>query len=272
MLTDSQLLELALQPFRVLEELAIPAAYERSVKFERGLLTTQRYLLGASIRAVGKEKLMEAAGSLRPPKQLLDCFRQSLYGASAVLFGFEGGNHGAVFKLYAEYQHQPRAEFPVAHFDAFSGFKWDPVTGADIAETVYRYEGAVEANDLASRIDGFLGELNLNELCAPASELAHRVKQAGVSFDPFWLNIGELRAPVRAFDVNLYPTGLTVADVQDALRSVGEIFGIPRESIENLLSVAGPCKLGHLSAGASRRRQGFITIYFEPVDQNLRFN
>lgn len=271
-LTDPQLLELALQPFRALEELAIPAAYERSAKFECGLLTSQRYLLGVPTTQVESARLIEAARRLNPPSTVLDRFRHLIVGASTVLFGFEGDERGAVFKLYTE--HLSRVSTRSSDrlkVDLFTGFKWDAVAGKTVAETRYRYSDRIEITDLHEKIDSFLSVRGLEELRLPASELTNRVAESGVSFDPFWLEISEVNQPIRAFDINCYPAGLFLGDVGGALMRVSKSFGVGHDALEKLLDVAGAFRLGHLSAGESRQGQSFFTVYFEPVDHDSRF-
>jgi hypothetical protein len=67
---------------------------------------------------------------------------------------------------------------------------------------------------------------------------------------PFiYLEVSETGNPRRSFDVNLYKSGLAVADAASQLRAAAAHFGIAEERFEAVLAPMQRMPLGHIAAG-----------------------
>jgi hypothetical protein len=285
----------AVRPFEVLESLDLPAHYERSFKMRPGALRAQRYLLGVPTAGVSGTRLIEAARRLGMPEHLQPGFAHSLEGASMVLYGFEGGDDGTVFKAYTE--HRARLALALAALgeggawpapvELFRGFKWrevgrlatrgallDEVDAASMGsapvsgvQTVYRALPGLRMQQVLAEVKARLRDVRVAPLRVAVLDLLDLVQRARPDFAPVWLDVGELDEPVRAFDLNLYDAGLRVQDIAVELRMLAQALRIERDLVRRLLAAAGPGLLGHVCAGCGRDGLPCLTIYFEPAGQ-----
>lgn len=80
-----------------------------------------------------------------------------------------------------------------------------------------------------------------------------------------YLEVSEQGNPRSSFDINLYKSGLVVADAGQQLRQAGAYFHVAGELIEAQLMRLGTCPLGHLSSGPDRKGKEFLAVYGETV-------
>jgi hypothetical protein len=265
---------LALLPFTVLETLGLKARYERSFKLSPGSLLAQRYLLGVPVSSQSRGLMVEAARRMGMPAAAQTRFERALEGASTALYGCEAGPDGVVLKAYAEYRARLERSLAAARstgatpspVEMFVGFKWrgDAQPALRAAQTHYTGHPALGATDVLSAVNARLsGERNAAVRRAVQAVLgqAFGARQAR---SPLWLDVGEVEAPTRAFDLNLYDAELSVDDVAAALTDLASAFGIAPALWQRLLRAAGPGMLGHVSAGQSRQATPYLTVYFEP--------
>lgn len=78
-----------------------------------------------------------------------------------------------------------------------------------------------------------------------------------------YLDVSESDNPRCSFDVNLYKTGLRVADAAPELRRAAAHFDLAAEVIDTQLQRLGPRPLGHLSGGMDRHGVEFLSVYGE---------
>lgn len=267
------LLQAALKPFQALEAQGLAAQYERSFKLEPGRLITQRYMLGVRTDSASEAALIAAARAVGMPETALDAFAQSLGTASTVLFGFEGielprsGDEAPVFKVYAEYRDRLADRSPGdAPIELFRGFKWQPGEEEAWVETRYGCRPGLSAEEIRTRGAQLLATPMLEPVRVAVNAVLERSLAAYPGFQPQWLELGEAGQPIRAFDLNLYEAGLQVGDIAWPLSMLASHYRIAPADLERLLAMAGPGLLGHVSAGASRSRAGFLTVYFEPAE------
>lgn len=132
------------------------------------------------------------------------------------------------------------------------------------AQTHYTGHPALGATDVLSAVNARLsGERNAAVRRAVQAILGQAFG-ARHARSPLWLDVGEVEAPTRAFDLNLYDAELSVDDVAAALTDLASAFGIAPALWQRLLRAAGPGMLGHVSAGQSRQATPYLTVYFEP--------
>ncbi len=263
------MIEAALKPFQVLEALGLPAQYERSFKIEPGRLIAQRFMLGVRTEWASDDRLMEAARQIGMPSSAQPVFEQMLTGASAVLFGFEGSESGdgEVFKVYTEHRSRltdravgdPRVEL-------FRGFKWHAWQPEACVQTVYWCRPGLPIEAIRARMREQLAASGLTVLHEAVAAIVDRATAARPGFIPQWVELGEAGQPIRAFDLNLYEVGLRVAAIETLIATLARALGIDPVLVTRLLNAAGSGLLGHVSAGVSRRGEGFLTVYFEPAE------
>ncbi|MFM7570939.1 MAG: hypothetical protein ACKO8O_19875 [Betaproteobacteria bacterium] len=269
---STSLVELAVKHFQVLEALDLPAQYERSFKLQPGELITQRYMLGVDARQAPRQALQEAAHRIGLPAAMRPLFEQALDDASTVLFGFEGvegSEHSsgrAVFKVYAEHRSRLAGRsVEDGPIELFRGFKWHADRQDSGVQTIYWCHPGLSTQSLRAKMSALLADSALAHAARCCEAILDRVVALRSGVQPQWLELGERDQPIRAFDLNLYSAGLQVDAIGQPIRQLAEAFGIERQSLDRLLALAGGGLLGHLSAGASRNGQGFVTVYFEPV-------
>jgi hypothetical protein len=81
---------------------------------------------------------------------------------------------------------------------------------------------------------------------------------------PFlYLEVSETGNPRQSFDVNLYKSGLSVADAASHLRGAAAHFGVAGERFEAVFGEMQQMPLGHIAAGCDRRGGEFLSVYAE---------
>jgi hypothetical protein len=263
------MIEAALKPFQVLEALGLPAQYERSFKIEPGRLIAQRFMLGVRTEWASNDRLMEAARQIGMPSSAQPVFEQMLTGASAVLFGFEGSDSGdgAVFKVYTEHRSRlADREVGDPPVELFRGFKWHARQPQACVQTVYWCRPGLPIEAIRARMREQLAASELTVLHEAVAAMVDRAIASRPGFIPQWVELGEPGEPIRAFDLNLYEASLRVAAIDTWLAKLAQAVRVDRALLVRLLNAAGPGLLGHVSAGVSRRGEGFLTVYFEPAE------
>jgi hypothetical protein len=257
-------------PYQVLEDLNLPARYERSFKLRPGTLLAQRYLLGVPTAGQTPALLGEVARRLGMPGAQQDLFEQALEGASTALYGFEGGPEGALFKAYAEYSTRSSpalmqecgADPPAV--EMFRGFKWRAGSADAGIQTCYSVRPGLGPQQVRALADARLRGQRLDALHGDVLAMLTRALAARPGYAPIWLDLGEVGSTVRAFDLNLYDAGLRVQDIAGEVAAIGRAFLVDALLVQRLLAASGPGLLGHVSAGLGREGQPYLTVYFEP--------
>jgi hypothetical protein len=111
-----------------------------------------------------------------------------------------------------------------------------------------------------------LAASELTVLHEAVAAMVDRAIASRPGFIPQWVELGEPGEPIRAFDLNLYEASLRVAAIDTWLAKLAQAVRVDRALLVRLLNAAGPGLLGHVSAGVSRRGEGFLTVYFEPAE------
>ncbi len=268
-LDEDRLRALALRPFQLFEALEVPCAYERSFKLEGGVLLAQRYMLAVEIDSIGPQRLLAVCRGLAMPESLFEQFQRAIATADLALFGFEGSGQGAIFKAYLEYRlamHQSLGQTPdpEASYRLHMGFKWRADSPDEGLTTVYQCWPGLAADTLRERVDRVY-----RSMPSPVGRDAMRTMiDRGLSrmsaADMLFLDVGEAGQPGRGFDLNFYASGLRVADLCEPIRDAARALGVDVSGFDRLMHIAGPKRLGHLSAGLSRGGSEYLTVYFEP--------
>ena len=247
--------------------LGVGFGFEKSFKMGPGGLRDDRLILGVRTRLAGAAALLDVCRSIDMPPEYLAQFESRLAEANTAGFGFEGDEHGGVYKAYLEFweplwqrvQREPDDTSPAL---LFLGFKWGVRDAARRALARYTCHPLLPVPAIRRRLDALYE-------AQPGSPSLHAAREilalaaARVGGDSFvYVEAEEEGNPRRSFDLNFYKARLRVADLRPALRGLGERYAIA-SSFEDVMRQAGDRPFGHLSGGVGRDGDDFLTVYYE---------
>ena len=252
---------------RRIEGLGVPYGREDAFKMTRQRLLQDRILIGIEATRLPARTFFEIALELGMPAPCMELLRPRLAQANAFFFGIEDRAAGSVCKVYLEFWDQVRAQ--VRRTGARTplllhlGVKWDsarpgrhelahytchPLLG--VPEVLRRMAAIYPPDDAPSARDATLDIVRKGHRQNPAASL-------------LYIEVSESDNPRRSFDVNLYKTGLRVADAAPELRRAAAHFELATGLIDAPLQRLGPRPLGHLSGGTDRHGEEFLSVYGE---------
>lgn len=244
--------------------LKVPFGYERSFRLCRGAIFPDRFLLSLGKGSLGTRPdsaILDLCRRLDLPEHALRTVAQVLPGAWFVHFGFEQGRTSSLYKIYLETglpPGRPQGPEPVLLHRAW---KWDPSDPSRCVLTRYLWYPGLSVPDLLGR----LARIHVDRTRAEALDVARNVVQlAAERVGPEglrYLEVVEDGNARRSFDLNLYPTGLTVADLEPQLLRVVASLAIPEGAYVPLLEALRPKPVGHLAGGVHRAGEEFFTVY-----------
>jgi hypothetical protein len=255
------------QLLRRINELGVPYGREDSFKLTHQQLIASRVLIGIERTNLPTSTMFAIASELGMPVACEAFLAPYLAQANVVLFGIEDRADGSVLKLYLEFWEQVRQEVrrtgartpQLLHL----GVKWDRARPGH--HEVARYI----CHPLLSAVDAMRRMARVYRPDAPQGSGADAlaIVRRGIKRNPavslLYLEVSESGNPRCSFDINLYKTGLLIADAAPELRQAADRFGIEAGAIEAQLKQLGPCRLGHLSGGTDRHGGEFLSVYGE---------
>jgi len=263
--------------FRLVKDLGLRAAFERSFKFLDRCLLTDRFLLGFKRPAPasgGDDAIMNVCRQIDMPGDFREMFREQLHEANIVLFGFEKNETNRAYKAYLEFNERlgqavkqdPMPESVVIH----TGFKWDVSDHSKKVITQYRAFHVLRAEDMAARLlQGFYENRREN----PYRIVDDMVDLAGTRTQPgelLYLEVSEENNLRRSFDINMYLADLQMAEVYLLLVDMARFYSINLEQLEELYEAVKTYKFGHLAGGTDREGKSFLTVYFSEKGSSRR--
>lgn len=263
-------LERILTLFRLLGSFDTQIDFERSFKVVPGDLFQDRFLLGLDRRDLGssaEERIAPICEKIGMPRNLLTSFLQGLADANHVYFGVEKDARGLLYKAYLECRDKIEKEIcgtSVAgrSFPLFAGFKWDASTPARQAIARYDWYPSLTFHEIHERLQMIIAPGGHDELLAIVRGIAERAAGRTSNDDIQFLEVGEQGNPRRSFDINLYKSGLRLADLFPHLLSALRHYGVISESFEAVYQRIKAERFGHLAAGVDREGKEFMTIYY----------
>lgn len=240
--------------------------YERSFKMSAHSLLENRFLMGIPAAAMTPEALAGKCRELAMPTPLMESMICALPGAGSVHFGFEEGPGSAIFKIYLEYwdrlnpARQREDETVLLH----QAFKWDALGSGRSMVADYTCFLKLSREQTLQRIAGIYN----NDAGHPAYDFASRlVALACTRTDQklMYLEVSEAQNRRASFDLNFHAADLKLRDIEPGLRRMSRYYAIPGERFELLLDTLATKTLGHLSGGASRDGDEFMTLYYDPL-------
>jgi hypothetical protein len=250
-----------------IEGLGVPFGREDSFKLGPRSLIADRVLVGIQAASLPAEKFLEIGTSLGMPKQCLPLLEQHFADANAVFFGIEDRAGGSIYKIYLEFWEKVRSEVrrtgsrtpQLLHL----GVKWDPDRPGLYARASYTCHPLLSAGEVMRRIKDIYAQVGPESACDQALGIIRRGIKNNPAAAMIYLEVGESDNPRHSFDINLYKTGIKVADAADELRRAGAHFEITSEAMELALQRLWECPLGHISGGTDRHHREFLSVYGE---------
>ena len=240
------------------EGLGLPVMGESSVKLVQGAALTERYLLSVpagGITAKQAAELVHVAVLLGLEPEMANRLATDLPLSTTLHFGFEGEGERTTLKLYCEFplargwDIARRAGHPLLVHRAV---KWDPRDATRAAVSRYVAHPARNVPQTAARIRELMGQ------GAPADlvlSLFNRAAGRVGAQERLFLDVEEEASPRRSFDLKLYDTRFTTAELGPAIPGLLTFFGIADLRIP-------AAALGHIAGGRGRDGEPFLTLYF----------
>jgi len=249
-------------------ELGTGFGFERSFKMSAGRLQDDRLILGVRSKLTDAASLAGVCRHIGMPEAQIERFEQALPEANTVGFGFEGDEHGGVYKVYLEFwdklwQRLLRAPRDLSPELLFLGFKWQARDAARATVARYTCHPLLPVEDIRRRLEALYearsDSPSLQATLDMLSLAAGRVR--GDSF--VYVEAEEEGNPRKSFDLNLYKARLRVDELQPVLSAVAQIHAIPAQTLVQATARAAGRPFGHLSGGLGRDGRDFLTVYYE---------
>ena len=249
-----------------IEASGLPYGREQSFKLVPGALLADRLLIGVSTTALSLEAALAIGKSFGMPAGAQQLVTRRFKEANAVFFATEESGVHRVFKLYLEFWEAVRRR--VRAGDASPqllhlGVKWDSARPGHFEEAHYICAPLLNTHDVLQRMRSIVPD------AAPAAavDIAQDIVRLAARVRPqapfIYLEVSETGNPRRSFDVNLYKSGLAVADAASQLRAAAAHFGVAGDRFEAVLAGMQQMPLGHIAAGCDRRGGEFFSVYAE---------
>ncbi len=241
---------------------------EDSFKMSHASLQTERFLLGIPTQGIAPARILRWCEVLGMPKRFQAAFLEHAPDANMVGVGLEGSRDHGVYKMYLEFWDKVRLDVRrTGRTDPMLlhlGFKWRAERdGSDGRIARYNCFPRLSVHDTLARIE----EIYSGASTQTAQELAMGIVRRAATAAPtelfLYVETSEEGNPRKSFDINLYKSELTMADIDPFLRGLGRHYGLPDEQFLPLLSQVGPRLLGHLSGGLDRGGNDATTLYYE---------
>jgi hypothetical protein len=252
----------------LIEAECVPYGREDSFKMSRGRLQTQRFLLGIPTQNIAPARILRWCDALGMPHRLQAAFAQHLADANMVGVGLDDSSDHGVYKMYLEFWDNVRDLFRrTGRTDPMLlhlGFKWRAGgDGSDARIVRYHCFPQLSVHDALERIALIYRGAARPTADNLAMEIVRRAARAKPTEMFLYVETSEDGDARTSFDINLYKSELTLADIDPSLRGLGQHFSIPDEPFLPLLARVGPHLLGHLSGGLDGDGQDALTVYYE---------
>lgn len=249
-----------------IEAAGVPYGREQSFKLVPGALVADRLLVGVPTPALSLDATIAIGAALGMPEAAQQLVTRRFRDANAVFFATEESGVHRVFKLYLEFWEVVRRR--VRAGDASPqllhlGLKWDSARPGHFEEAHYVCMPLLNTRDVLQRMRAVVAQGAPAEAVGIAQEIVRIAARSRPQAPFIYLEVSETGNPRRSFDVNLYKSGLAVADAASQLRAAAAHFGVAGERFETVLAAMQQMPLGHIAAGCDRRGGEFLSVYAE---------
>jgi len=273
--TDAERKEKGAAMFRLVEDLDVEIGLEHSCKIVDKTLLSNRFLLGVNKKEIehnAQERIIRICKRLDMPQPLLETFRQCLFDANYVHFGFEESEATCLYKVYVEFwdsikEDLRRGKDPSRTFLLHLGFKWDAFDHNRKAVTRYTWHPWISVEEILDRLGAILDPAMHGLALEVARNIVHTATARIPHQDILYLEVTEEDNPRRSFDINVYRANLQVGELYPLLSRLGQHYAISHAEFHHLYDRIKTKRFGHLSGGVSREGKDFFTVYYgvEPV-------
>jgi hypothetical protein len=247
--------------------LGVPHGREHSFKLVRGRVLGNRVLVGVPRGSLRCDTLLGIAREFGMPVAAQRLLTARFKDANAVFLATEQDGPQWLFKIYLEFWDRVRARViagDTAPQLLHLGVKWSSVRPGHFEEAHYTCHPLLGVHDVLRRMRAvYPPEATSTASLAFAQDLVRMGVNRRRDAVFLYLEASEAGNPRRSFDVNLYKTGLAVADAAEGLRALSTQLGIPQESVSPVLADMAALPLGHVAAGCDRRGDEFLSVYAE---------
>jgi hypothetical protein len=253
-------------PFKILQDMQIPAAYERSFKIDHRGIFANRYMLGMQRRFLGEaiDTVLERLGC---PEDARAEIKRNKEKASMAAIGCEEANGNLTYRFYLDYHEFVIEERRRIGTDvrksllAFQGWKWN-LDGVHSHRSDYWQQLNISNTYLSQLIETTLGASSY--LTAHIQELIDYLC-ADTNWLPIVLLAKDTQSTRSSFDLNMYEMQMKVVDIQGFLERISNDWELPSGLLRRVMEITGNQLLGHISAGLSSQKSEFLTVYFDPT-------
>lgn len=239
---------------------------ERSIKFAPGQFLHERLLVGIEPACWSPALFIRLCAELAMPPSLQQLFQVAMARANFLFVAFELGEHGCVYKAYAE--------FPVRVSGAsrdgvapaalqYQGFKWNPDAPDQQTITDYVWTPRLAQAAIAARCAHHLAMLNTSLLPALLEQVLVQSVLRVDARELVFLEVGESGTPRKSVDLNVYPARLALAELILPLTAIAAGFGLELAAVKTILARDAQQVLGHVSVGCDRKGGDFLTVYYD---------
>lgn len=243
--------------------------FEKSFKLARESVREDRVILGVRSALATPEALLAACRDIGMPQPYLAAFARELGTANTVGFGYEGGERGAVYKVYLEFWDRLRERVlrdPANREPAllFLGFKWEAEARERAALARYTCHPLLSVRGILARLEGLYEAGRESASLGAARAILGLAARRIAGEDSFvYVEAAEEGNPRKSFDLNFYKAGLRVRDLLPALSALCREYAIDAAELARIAAQAGDRPFGHLSGGLGRDGRDFLTVYYE---------
>jgi hypothetical protein len=242
--------------------LNIRYAWERSVRFCRGGLLGNRFLLTLTKEAIEKNQddtVLSLCGRLQIPEAMMETARANLPAARFVHFGFEENETACLYKVYLEFE--GKKALPGSTFLLHLAFKWDIADPTRHFVSNYLWYPSLSVAGILDR----LAQIYRDDACPKSFELAKSIVNLAAArpdHQMAYLEVSEPAGERRSFDLNMYDALFQVQDLQPLLARMSEHFAIPAAQFSDLYERIKTKRFGHMAGGIHRGGQDFFNLYY----------
>lgn len=265
--TDSRPSVLYRHLLRRIDELGVPYGRENSFKMAHQRMIQDRLLIGIKTANLAPTTFFDIAFELGMPIQCHAELLPHMADTNAVFFGIEDRAEGCVCKAYLEFWdkvrdqvHQTGSKKPLL---LHLGVKWDTAQPGHYEVARYTCHPLLSTRDVMRRMANIYPANDLTSTSQTALNIVRQGLKRNPAASLLYLEVSESDNPRHSFDVNLYKTGLRVADIAHELHQAATQFNLACAAVEDQLLQLGSCPLGHLSGGIDRYGREFLSVYGE---------
>ena len=252
---------------QMVSDLGAPYTYERSLRFSRQQLLTDRFLLTLNTRDIpgdAAERTLDVCGKLHMPLALRDAAAANFGIAKCVHFGFEAGSDSIVTKFYLEpdisLDDKSRASAGGKPALQYLAFKWD--AGRAVAATArYWWFPDLSAAAIGDKLAQLYREPAPQSLEIARDTLA-LTRDRVATEELQYIEVEETDNPRRSFVLNLYRAKLAVQDLRALLDRMCSHFLIDPRQLQQIYEPIKAQPLGALAGGVHRDGRDFLTCYY----------